>query len=171
MLDITSCSEYAQKMYKSKKGYRDDSLFGEGYHDPKEVLIHEIMELGNLGALEFINRHYKDKLNAQLRGVVMSLITEKDGWEATKLFDSEEQCQQVLEKIIDAVIEDRNYCVWLCSAPVDVVDAYIEPMIESGSDDYEEYKGNMEIQEYPIPNDAIILDDVELDGVLWCWKK
>ena len=44
MLDITSCSEYAQKMYKSKKGYRDDSLFGEGYHNPKEVLIHEIIE-------------------------------------------------------------------------------------------------------------------------------
>ena len=79
--------------------------------------------------------------------------------------------EEFLTEELTYILEGRNYCVWLCATPTNVVDAYIEPMIENGNEDYAEYKDNMEIAEYDIPNSAIILDDVEMDGALWCWKK
>lgn len=172
-MNIADCSQEAQLMWKNKKGYRDDNLFGENYHNPVEVLIHEIMELENLSILKFIYTQHIDKMSMGGHIIFKSIMDYTDINDLINdYFDgSDEKMEEFLTEELTYILEGRNYCVWLCATPTNVVDAYIEPMIENGNEDYAEYKDNMKIAEYDIPNSAIILDDVEMDGALWCWKK
>lgn len=58
-------------MYETGKGYRDDELFGEGYHDPHDVMMHEIAELGNNGSLYFWITQYWELFTEEERETLL----------------------------------------------------------------------------------------------------
>lgn len=170
-MDIAKCSEEAQKMYQTRKGYRDDSLFGEygnevGYHDPVEVLLYETLELQNIQAIDFFHKNYMHLLTEEEKEKIELFMYKCSGpWEYEKVFSSENEFKTFLEVIIRKIIDDRNYCIWLCAQPQDVFDSYVW-----NPEDIEVYDMD-QIDEHEIPSDAIILVDNDTEGCLWCWKE
>lgn len=169
-MNISKCSEEARKMYETGKGYRDDELFGEGYHDPHDVMMHEIEELGNNGSLYFWITQYWELFTEEERETLQLVKDCSDSAEFAEKFSNEKDFKNFCERLLAKIIDDRNYCVWLCAKPEDVYSSYVEPFEEHGSEwvkDYTQYN----ITCFDIPDDAIILDDIGPEGCLWCWKR
>lgn len=169
-MNISKCSEEARKMYETGKGYRDDTLFGEGYHNPQEVMMHEIGELGNLGSIEFWVSQYLHLFSEQEKEMLEGIGDCVDAEEFAEKFSNENEFNNFCERLITKIIDDRNYCVWLCACPEDVKSSYVEPFANNGSEWATEYTGEY-IEGFNIPSDAIILDDLGPEGCLWCWKQ
>ena len=170
MLNISNCSKSARKMYQTGRGYRDDTLFGEGYRNPQEVLMYEILELGNIGAILFWISQYTNSFSNEEKAVLTNVKDCVDAKELAEYFSSEDEFVSFCRNLITKVIDGRNYCIWLCASPEDVKSSYITPFVDNGSDWANEYTGD-NIEEFSIPKDAIILDDLGQEGCLWCWKQ
>lgn len=170
MLNISNCSEEAREMYKTGKGYRDDTLFGEGYRNPQAVLMFEILELGNIGAILFWAKQYINLFSTEEKAVLSNAEDCIDADDLAELFASKDEFSNFCKSLITKVVGDRNYCVWLCASPDDVQSSYIYPFADNGCEWANEYTGEC-IEEFNIPDDAIILDDLGSEGCLWCWKQ
>ena len=137
-------------------GYRGEYLFGDCITDPGEVAFYELRDLGNLDIPEYLLSHYE--VSAEHKEYLESIV---DGD-----IDDCEIDKEYYKEIISRIIQGRDFCKWLCKAPKDVYDCYVEPF---GRVSYEAFKE--EINCYEIPHDAIILSDLGKEGILWCWKE
>ena len=169
-MNISKCSEEARKMYETGKGYRDDDLFGEGYRNPHEVMMHEIDELGNLGSLEFWTTQYFNLFSEEEKEMLGGIDGCRDADDFAEKFSNENEFKKFCERLIAKIVDDRDYCIWLCARPEDVKASSVEPFSDNGSEWANEYTGEG-IEAYDIPKDAIILDDLGPEGCLWCWKQ
>lgn len=161
-------SPQAQQMIKSRVGYRDDYLFGDGYHDTYEVAMYETAELGNLDILDCILTHYSTLLpEATYTLLSDSLPGCTDSFELLEKIDDEDEFEDLIDSALRAVIGNRTFCIWLCSEPSDIVDSYLAPYSDGRAAIYDLDN----VDSYDIPEDAIILSDLGRDGCLWCWKE
>lgn len=69
--------------------------------------------------------------------------------------------------IVQKIIGDRNYCLWLCKERRDIYDSYVGVMPENHIT-YEEYLEC--ISEYEIPEDYVLLSDLGKEGALYVYK-
>ncbi len=138
------------------KGYRSETLFGDGYTDPLEVAFFETRDLGNPDIPE--------------------TLLKNDPWltdDQKKYLKTYEQYEELdkeyFQEIVRKYIGDRNFCKWLCKSPEDIWKNYVHPLDKSVS--LELFLATEEITEYEIPEDAIVLADLGSEGALYCWKK
>lgn len=135
-----------------KVGYRDDTLWGENIHNPASVCFYETDELGNTDIPEYLLSNYRNVFDQReiqfLEGVVSEEYDDVD--------------EKEFKSIISKVIGDRNYCLWLCERPEDVLEEYIIPFTDATLTE-------TEIVSYRIPEDAIILADNGREGKLYVW--
>lgn len=138
------------------KGYRSEYLFGEGITDPLQVARYETWDLGNadipymlLSKPELYTKEELDYLDDVFNCRVASL-EDLDFW----------------NDIVKKFIGTRTYCKWLCKTPKDVYDSYVG-IFNSNKITYEEFKE--EIEEYEIPENAIVLADLDREGKLYVW--
>lgn len=160
-------------------GYRDEALFGEGVTDPSEVVFYETDSLGNSDIVEYILSNHSDCLSEDERkwlGKIVKYILSNrsnyfsEGDESDEIDDDEigEIDKEYFVEIIKKVIGDRDFCVWLCKSPDDIYDSYVG--VRSKSPDRKEYMETADIQAYRIPDDAMILSDLGMEGRLYVWK-
>lgn len=161
-------SPQAQQMIKSRVGYRDDYLFGDGYHNTYEVAMYETEELGNLDIPDFLISHYSSIIPEDSYQLMSDLLPDcEDSFELLEKIDDRQKFEDLLSSIFQSVIGDRTFCVWLCADPADIVDSYLAPYSDGRADNYDLDN----VDSYDIPDDAIILADLGRDGCLWCWKE
>ena len=160
-------------------GYRDEALFGEGVTDPSEVVFYETDSLGNSDIVEYILSNHSDCLSEDerkwLRKIVKYILSNRsnyfsEGDESDEIDDDEigEIDKEYFVEIIKKVIGDRDFCVWLCKSPDDIYDSYVG--VRSKSPDRKEYMETADIRAYRIPDDAMILSDLGMEGRLYVWK-
>ena len=160
-------------------GYRDEALFGEGVTDPSEVVFYETDSLGNSDIVEYILSNHSDCLSEDERkwlGKIVKYILSNrsnyfsEGDESDEIDDDEigEIDKEYFVEIIKKVIGDRDFCVWLCKSPDDIYDSYVG--VRSKSPDRKEYMETADIRAYRIPDDAMILSDLGMEGRLYVWK-
>lgn len=160
-------------------GYRDEALFGEGVTDPSEVVFYETDTLGNSDIVEYILSKHSDCLSENERkwlGKIVKYILSNrsnyfsEGDESDEIDDDEigEIDKEYFVEIIKKVIGDRDFCVWLCKSPDDIYDSYVG--VRSKSPDRKEYMETADIRAYRIPDDAMILSDLGMEGRLYVWK-
>lgn len=147
------------------RGYRDDGLFGDGITDPLEVIYHETYVLGNCDIVETIVTEYSENLTEEELLYLNQIIAMNQGLDT----DMSEIDKPYFQDILKKVLNDRNYCLWLCEKPEDVYESYVEPMSGDDGVTYDEYKED--ISEYDVPEDALILSDLGSEGSLYVWKK
>ena len=162
-------------------GYRDETLFGDGITDPCEVVFYETDTLGNSDIVEYILSKHSDCLSENERkwlGKIVKYILSNRSY----YFSSGEQSspdeidddeigeidKEYFVEIIKKVIGDRDFCVWLCKSPDDIYDSYVG--VRSKSPDRKEYMETADIRAYRIPDDAMILSDLGMEGRLYVWK-
>lgn len=162
-------------------GYRDETLFGDGITDPCEVVFYETDTLGNSDIVEYILSKHSDCLSENERkwlGKIVKYIFSNRSY----YFSSGEQSspdeidddeigeidKEYFVEIIKKVIGDRDFCVWLCKSPDDIYDSYVG--VRSKSPDRKEYMETADIRAYRIPDDAMILSDLGMEGRLYVWK-
>ena len=139
-------------------GYRDETLFGDGITDPCEVVFYEERKwLGKI--VEYISPNYSNCFSEDEQ----SSLDEIDESDEISEIDKE-----YFVEIIEKVIGDRDFCVWLCKSPDDIYDSYVG--VRSKSPDRKEYMETADIRAYRIPDDAMILSDLGMEGRLYVWK-
>ena len=139
-------------------GYRDNGLFGDGWHFPMLVAYYETQELGNTDIPEHILNHFSEALSEKERLFLQDIV---DG-------NVDEIDKIAFGRIIDKIRGEKDTCLWLCRTPEDVYNSYVASM--QGNDiSYEEYRQN--ITAYEIPNDSVVLADNGSEGVLYCFKQ
>lgn len=141
-------------------GYRDNSLFGDGITDPLAVTYYELNTLGNVDVPDYILDHYASHLLTDEVAYLKELSENID--------DIDEVDEWFYGQIIQKVIGNRNFCLWLCKSKQDVYDSYIGIMPQC-KETFEEAKEHIEA--YDIPDDAIILSDGGREGTLYVWKN
>ena len=141
------------------KGYRCENLFGDNVTDPIKVAIYECKELGNSDIPEYILKNSND-LTYDEQIFLNNFLTTTD---FNEFFDEE-----FFTEIIKKYIGNRNYCKWLCSTPENIYFSYVAPFEQEGVS-LELFLETEDITEYEIPNDAIILSDIDMEGVLYVW--
>lgn len=139
-------------------GYRDEALFGEGVTDPSEVVFYETDSLGNSDIIEYILSNHSDCLSEDEQEWLRKVIS----------YSLDEIDKEYFVEIIEKVIGDRDFCVWLCKSPDDIYDSYVG--VRSKSPDRKEYMETADIRAYRIPDDAMILSDLGMEGRLYVWK-
>ena len=144
-------------------GYRSEELYGEGYRSAREVIAHEIFQLGNTDILDtlsstiFKGSEYGKEL--QRISADMTSCTESEFLDEAFKCDSvaQEFVDEMLDRIKDSTGEDVRYVLWLCNDPKEIIHAYQLPgdvLIEF--DKYDE--GN------------IILSDIKDEGKLYGYE-
>ena len=139
------------------RGFRDDDLFGDGERNPVEVCCYEMYCLGNDDIPFYLISHYGEQFDDEekeyLKGIANGDVVEVDKW--------------YLDDILKKVIGERDFCIWLCSKPEDVFQIYGDGFFDS----WEEYLECSNLISYRIPDDAVILSDLGIDGKLYAWKQ
>lgn len=150
-------------------GYRSDSIFGDGYRDAVDVMVHEIFELRNADILDTLaDGVLKDMdiavdmnhLAYDLRSPRASYFT--DILEEENQSIAEEKSRAFIRSILDAVKEktgkDIKYVLWLSDSVDDVIAEYElnEPITE--------------FDEYPTA-DSVVLSDIGKGGKLFGYEK
>jgi len=79
------------------KGYRTETIYGEKYRDLKEVVKHEIKELGNEDIIDYLLE--------------------------IKAIDKRGEVFEFIEYLYDLGITE---CLWLCVTKEDVINEYLE---------------------------------------------
>lgn len=138
------------------KGYRSEALFGDGITDPLKVAYHETATLGNPDIPDWLIKH-DAKLSAEEEEFLDSI---------TAIENDKEYFFDILRNYLDG----RNFCKWLCDKPEDIYHSYIEPF-ESNSISLDEFLNSGDIDCYNVPDSAVKLADLGVEGSLWCWKK
>ena len=165
MLDKSKCSKQLNMILSNKYGYRDNGAFGEGYTETLDVCMHEIFELGNLDILDFLYNNYSELFNKEEISLLESTKDESYFWEFYgETLDAEHRQIQMVSQILSKVIQDKNFCIWLCSSKDDVYDCYIEPFNSYPKEKMDDY-----IEKYEIPDDVVVLSDLEKEGCLVCF--
>lgn len=163
-------------------GYRDETLFGDGITDPCEVVFYETDTLGNSDIVEYILSNHSDCLSEDERkwlGKIVEYISpnysncfSEDEQSSLDEIDESDEISEIdkeyFVEIIEKVIGDRDFCVWLCKSPDDIYDSYVG--VRSKSPDRKEYMETADIRAYRIPDDAMILSDLGMEGRLYVWK-
>ena len=147
------------------KGYRIETLFGDGITDPAQVAFFEVQNLDNTDIPEYLINHPGNLEEAEISFLKEIINRELD--EIDKYYFVE---------IIEKYCNGRNFCKWLCDSPKDVYDSYIGIMSGNEKISYENainsgMVSENEFTEYEIPNNAIILSDLGREGKLFCWKE
>ena len=179
-------TDKAREILSCGKGYRDDTLFPKrndlsgSRTDPYNVILTEIVNCGKYEICDFLIIHYQELLSHSDYRLLTNIVsqTKAAGYPSV---NSNGILQ--LRRIIQKIIADRNYCVWLCSSPNDIYTQYLtgyipkadrldpgyastcpdfEKKISLSRDDYiKSY-----VSEVPIPEDAIPVCDLGMDGIL-----
>jgi hypothetical protein len=135
----------------AEMGYRDDTLYGDGYVDAARVLTYEIGELGNYDVLEYL----------AMTCLVGTDIGEQwpevnNDVEVDEFFEARGGVEHfVRAELLPAIAEATGVRVstvrWLCRTVDDVVNAY-------GADPDN-------VTAYPVGD--VLLSDLGVDGQLW----
>lgn len=146
-------------------GYFDDKFFGSPSTDPTETVLHEIFVLDNETLISDITLMYRNKLDAidrhELSQIQEKLLIGQPTNESDK-----EAIIHCLKKILD----DRNYCKWLCPTAMDIIDSYIAPF--SHTSEFNQRLKTVQPLAYIIALDAIPLTMSDPNtGVLMAWHK
>ena len=83
-------SPIAFKMLSTRIGYRSEVAYGEGYRDAREVIRHEVQELGNEDVLTELRRHLNLSSKASLSQVVDE-VNRRFGVDAVALWLADRQ--------------------------------------------------------------------------------
>lgn len=149
-----------------KFGYRDEEFGGSGEHDPKTVCTYELAELGNVDVPMTILRRYADRLTTDearlLHHVVHhpTTISEPTGTAVVEAYT----------RIIDKVCDGRDFCLWLCRTPRDYFDAYVD-VFDDDTEMRRERIASVRMSRYAVPEDAIVLSDDPMEGLLLAWRS
>ncbi|MCR5656849.1 MAG: hypothetical protein K6G06_05235 [Butyrivibrio sp.] len=176
---------------ENKMGYRDDTLFldieglSTSKTDPFDVVMTEILYCGKYEICIFILLYYSDVLSLRDYRLLNELIKiiKTIGFPVMD-YDKKEQLKRIIAKLISGC--DR--CVWLCAAPGDIYDYYINgyiPKAEKVSSgftdtcpDYEK-KRMLSKEEYAekyvtsvnLPENMVFLCDLGEAGALLAYKE
>lgn len=135
-------------------GFRDDTLYGEGYTDIRMVSVYETFELGNDDISDTILRLYPDHLSSEEKQILEWCRPQahegEDGF-----YEWKDEYADIVFRIAREITGKENpECIWLAS--YDAVRNY-----------YQRGKGQKEnIKEIPIPEHACILSDIGYSGAL-----
>lgn len=138
------------------KGYRCEYLFGDGVTDPLEVSFYETRDLGNSDIPDMILK-------------TCQTLTEEERVFLNTFKEQDEPDKWFFQSIVRKYIGNRNFCKWLCKSPKDIFHSYIEPF-KDNSILLNEFLNSGDISEYNIPDDAIVLADLGVEGSLYCWR-
>ena len=139
---VEKISPEAKELLNSRTGYRTESAYGEGYRNAKEVIKHEIEELGNTGERREI---------AERMGLPPSAGLE-----------------QILKEIDQRFGEDAKV-IWLATKN-SVKDYYLDNEMDDNASMSEEEK-EAAIDKYAIPNKALLIVDLGYDGQLFLMEN
>lgn len=125
-------TESTALMVSTRCGYRDNTLFPNHAElsgrktDPYHVVLTEIINCGKYEICDFIIIHYSAYLTRSDYRLLTSIVN--DCKSAGYPTDSS-QVRAQLSRIIQKLIGDCNYCLWLCATPVDIYDCYLTSYI------------------------------------------
>ena len=164
---LTTLQEIGNK--SPKIGYRDDTLFGDEITNPIAVAMHEIFELQNQSIILNAFREHNDILNAKLnKHEIHELKTLTKG---SHIPDETTTAQTIaVRHMIDAILDGRDFCKWLCEKPEDIWYAYVEPFDICEGLSKERYIHTF-VETYVIPDNAVRLANNEEEGSLWAWNN
>lgn len=134
---IENLTSQGADILKNHYGFRDESLYGEGYVDFAEVMKHETWELGNVGIYDTVFRLY-----------CVAVPYENPQEE----FEVDTNNEVVLAHFREILNSDTLYCKWLCAKEDDVHYCY-------GS-------GFENVAKWIVPENAAIADDMGREGCL-----
>lgn len=154
---------------KEPVGYRSDGIFGDGYRNVVDVMIHEIFELWNTDILYTLaNSILKDTDIAEdmvhLSNDLQSprALYFADILEEENKFAAEDKAKIFVRKILDAVKEktgkDIKYVLWLSDSVDDIIS------------EYELNDSVTEFDEYPTAN-GVVLSDLGKGGKLFGYEE
>lgn len=130
-----------KKMLDEGHGYRSENTYGSGVRDLREIIMYEVLELGNSDIVDYCSEIYG----------IENILNEE-------VFDTEEE---ELERWIDNLYTKLNckkaYGLWLTSI-AGVQEVYDECALE-------------EIDQYIIPAESAVLSDLGEDGVLFFYRQ
>lgn len=140
------------------KGYRINELFGlesERTLDPREVVYYEVYFLRKTDILEYILSH-ENHLDEEEKGYFQEIINE----------EHDEIDKDYLKDILNKHLgKYNNCCLWLCDSPDDL-SVYTDSK-------FVQYSNNksMQISEYILPDNFMILSDIGVQGKLYCFNR
>lgn len=154
---------------KEPVGYRSDGIFGDGYRNVVDVMIHEIFELWNADILYTLaDSILKDTDIAEdMVHLANDLQSPKalyfaDILEEENKFAAEDKAKTFVRKILDAVKEKTGknikYVLWLSDSVDDVIS------------EYELNDSITEFDEYPTAN-GVVLSDLGKGGKLFGYEE
>lgn len=139
-LKSNDLTQFAQKMLATHMGYRTENQSDHEEHTGAEVIDFEINELGNQDIIDTCNLLYS--LNAKTAEDVIKALNDKLG---------------------------KNFNVlWLASDPFDCLEFYTDghKHYHHLSDAKDEDGNQIDLTEYTVPQDAILISDIGSDGQL-----
>ena len=144
-LDKTQLSEFAQKMLATHMGYRTENQSDHEEHIGAEVIKFEINELGNQDIIDTCNLLYN--LHVKTAQDLIQVLNNKLG-------------------------KDFNI-LWLASDPFDCLEFYSDnhKHYHNLADAKDEDGQAIDLTEYTVPDNAILISDIGPDGQLFAVPK
>ena len=143
---------HVQRMLQAGKGYRSETIFGDGYTDPVAVSCYETFELGNTDIPDTILSLYKNLLTKEEEALFVAYANpEMSGDAYLKI-----RFQKSIQKLLESLLGKKSWmCKWLAAFKEDVIKIY-------GAD-------AQEIEVWKIPENVCVLADLGCDGALFVW--
>ena len=179
-------TENTARITTSKKCYRDNTLFPNrpelsgSKTDPYHVVLTEIINCGKYEICDFLIIQYSDYLSRADYRLLTRIVgeTKQMGYPSPDV-----QLKLQLSRIIQKLIGDCNYCLWLCATPEDIYDYYLttyipkadklEPGYAASCPDYDKKISlNREayitkyVSEISLPEEIVPLCDLGREGAL-----
>lgn len=149
MTNLSILSTEATDFLKTKVGYRNDSIYGSGETNIKDVLLFEIAELGNTDVLETCQ-----KLYPQITCITDELIESIENYELDE-DDIEDFLDDFLSEL-SYVFPEMDQVIWVCHSLEDVLKNYTSNDTDAPSDSF-----------IRVPFDTpVILSDLGSEGFL-----
>lgn len=133
--------------------YRTESAYGSQNRDIREVLLFEIVELGNTDVLDYVVKHYAESFPDELLGHLKAISDES----GISKYSDQELCN-IVNQTVDCLSCHFNvklmYCLWLADkeAVIDLYGGTEETMDAYSTSDF-------------------ILSDLGRDGILFAYES